>query len=164
MQMHKRLVLNLICSILCFVNIAICISAQEPTQTPQASSSSLTPISDEMIGFKYGRMHLKKHSSNKDYAFSSAFPIPVGGGISKSSSKNTYRFLNTLLGPNGQKVHYRRTSTYYQFRTDHSPSGDSALIDVYEINYEGAIKPVQLYFNLSVSGEILIPLGFTAAN
>lgn len=131
------------------------------TDTPRIDSSSTISISDEMIGKQHGRMLLEKVASDEKYAYTPESPVPVGGGFSKGS-KNTYRFLNALLGPEGQKVHYQRIGTCCEFETSNSPFGDTALLEVFEIDFEGAKERIRLYFNWYDPGEVLIPVGLTA--
>jgi len=107
-------------------------------------------------------MSLEKTAADEDYAYTPESAVPVGGGFSKGS-KNTYRFLNSLLGPEGQKVHYQRIGTCCEFETTNSPFGDTALLEVYEINFEGSDEAIRLYFNWYDPGEVLIPFGLTAA-
>ena len=135
--------------------------SQDAQENPQITSSSSGPISDMMIGSRYGQAELKASALGSSYGFSTEFPVGVGGGFS-DGSKNTYRFLNALLGPKGQKVHYRRIGTCCEFETENSPFDGRGLLEVYEITYEGIEEPVRLYFNWYDAGKLLIPVGFKA--
>jgi hypothetical protein len=115
-----------------------------------------------MIGSQYPPMAIKGQAKDSGYGYSEKLAIRLGGGFSEGS-KNTYRFLNALLGPQGQKVHYERVGTCCGFKTANSPFGDSALLEVWEISYEGAKRPSRLYFNWYDEGEVLVPVGLTAA-
>jgi len=157
--MHYRFAITLFLLALGLTPLAA--YAQESQKTPLITSSSTTSISEEMIGAKHGHMVLGKNASIDTYGYKPESPVPVGGGFSKGS-KNTYRFLNALLGPDGQEVHYTRVGTCCEFKTSNSPFGDSALLEVYEITFEGAKKPSRLYFNWYDPGEVLIPVGLTA--
>jgi hypothetical protein len=106
-------------------------------------------------------MTLTSRATDASYGYSEKKPIPVGGGFGEGGH-NAYRYLNSLLGPAGEVVRYKRVGTCCSFKTANSPFGDSALLEVYEIEYEGISKPVRLYFNWYDPGAILIPSGFTA--
>jgi len=113
-----------------------------------------------MIGRQYAAMRLKKVAEDPAYGYSEKLAIKVGGGFGKGS-ENTYRFLNALRGPDGQVVHYKRLGSCCQFKTENSPLGDTGLLEVYEISYEGG-KPVELYFNWYESEKPMVPVGLSA--
>jgi hypothetical protein len=131
-------------------------------QEPRVLSRTDSPISDEMIGRRYGTMTLKKAATDPKYGFSERQPVVVSGGFGEGGH-NVYRFLNTLRGLKGETVHYRRIGTCCEFNTKNSPFGDGkGLLEAYEVTVEGG-TPKKMYFNWYDSGEILIPMGFTAA-
>lgn len=144
--------------------ILCCVSppayAQEILSTSGAQVKGV-PITDEAVGSQYGHMVLTKTSTDPQYGRSPDSPVRVGGGFPRGAH-HTYRYLNSLLGPNGEKVHYTRVGTCCPFKTPNSPFGDTALLEVYEVTYEGAAKPQRLYFNWYDPGEALIPKGLTA--
>jgi len=89
-------------------------------------------------------------------------PIAVGGGFGEGGH-NVYRFLNGLAGPKGEVVHYSRVGTCCSFKSADSPFGGRAVLEVYEIQYQGLAKPARLYFNWYGKAHVLVPVGFAAA-
>src|SRR5262245_16653168 len=143
----------LVCAVVALINLSLL--AQAPI-----SSSTKSAITAEMIGRKYSPMKLDVASKDADYGYSEKMPVLVGGGFGKGS-ENTYRYLNALLGPKSEIVHYDRIGTCCSFKTKNSPFGDSALMEVFEIRFDGG-QPKRLYFNWYDSGKLLIPVGLTA--
>lgn len=125
--------------------------------TPVSSQTSLV-ITDEMLGARYPPAKLTKRSEDAMYGYTSDRPVVVGGGFSGGKAA-TYSYLNALTGPEGQKVHYKRLGSCCSFETPNSPFGDSALLEKYEITYEGIAEPKQLYFNWYDDADPLIPVG-----
>lgn len=153
--MVKRLVV-------CTVGLAGLLLAQfsAAQSEPPAISTTRSQIPEEAIGQRFGRTPLAKMAKDPTYGYSKDVPVPVGGGFGEGSH-NVYRYLNALLGPDGQVVHYVRVGTCCPFKTPKSPFDGEGLLEVYEVSYEGG-KPVRLYFNWYESGELCIPKGLTA--
>jgi len=99
-------------------------------------------------------------SADERYAFSKDFPVKVGGGFGEGPL-NERRFLNALLGPEGQQVHYTRMGSCCGFTTPNSPMG-TGLLDRYKVYWEGATDTSYLYLNMYDKGDLFIPKGFTA--
>jgi hypothetical protein len=133
-----------------------CLSAR----SPQILSSTKSNITEEMIGRKYPPARLKVVATDAAYGVSEKNPVLVGGGFGKGS-ENTYRYLNALLGPTAERIHYTIVGTCCEFKSKHSPFGDTALLEVYEVQYDGG-KPMRLYFNWYDQGKLLIPIGLAA--
>ncbi len=142
--------------------LAGCSSSSSSTTNPPpiVSSSHALGVSDEMIGSQYPPMTIKAFAKDPGYGYTEKMPIPVGGGFGEGGH-NTYRYLNALAGPRGQRIHYTRVGTCCAFKTPNSPFGGEAPLEVWEITYEGG-KPMRLYFNWYDPGEIAIPAGLTA--
>lgn len=66
------------------------------------------------------------------------------------------RYLDSLKGPGGQALTYRRMGT-----TVARPNGSP--IDMWEVTWEGAEKPVTLYLFAYLYGEPKVPAGFTCS-
>ena len=148
------------CSLLFSGTLVFNISSLYAIQGPPISSSTQGGISDEMIGKKYPPAQLEVAAKDAKYGYSEKTPILVGGGFGKGS-ENTYRYLNALLGPMSEVVHYTRIGTCCSFKTKNSPFGDKALLEVYEIRFEGG-ESKRLYFNWYDSGKLMIPVGLMA--
>jgi hypothetical protein len=138
--------------------LASCSSSQ--STPPPTLSTTTSRIPEEAIGRRYGVASVSNPAPDPSYGRSETSPVPVGGGFGEGSH-NTYRYLNALLGPKGQEVHYTRVGTCCAFDAPNAPFGGKGLLEVYEIAYEGG-TPVRLYFNWYASGELLVPQELTA--
>ncbi len=155
----------------CAMTFLAACSSSSPSSSSSSSSTSTNPppivssshalgVSDEMIGSQYPPMAIAADAKDPGYGYTEKVPIPVGGGFGEGG-KNTYRYLNALAGPRGQRIHYTRVGTCCPFKTPNSPFGAEAPLEVWEITWEGG-KPARLYFNWYDPGEIAIPVGLTA--
>ena len=98
-------------------------------------------------------------SSDASYGYTEENPVKVGGSL-QQGALNERRFLNALLGPNGEKVQYHRRGSCCMFKTPNGISG-TGLLDAYEVKYEGLDKPIVLYVNMYDYGILRAPKGFT---
>ena len=99
-------------------------------------------------------------SSDHTYGYTEANPIKVGGARQSEGPSNERRFLNALLGPNGESIKYYRRGSCCNFKTDNGYFG-GGLLDMYEVTYEGLEKPVILYINMYDKEPLKAPKGFT---
>lgn len=104
---------------------------------------------------------LVSKATNKKYGFHQDYPINVGFGLLHQREENIEKFLNALLGPNGEKITYSQNGSCCPFPTDKSELG-GGLLEVYQITWEGNSKPLTIYLNYFEKGEVLIPMGLTA--
>ena len=102
---------------------------------------------------------IKEYATDKTYGYSEKNPIMVGkeGG----GPKDERRFLNALAGPNGEEISYQRLGSCCGFFTKNGLFGDSGMLDMYEVSYEGLDKPITLYINMYDSDVLQVPVGFT---
>ena len=102
---------------------------------------------------------VKEYATDKTYGYSEKNPIMVGkeGG----GPKDERRFLNALAGPNGEEISYQRLGSCCGFFTKNGLFGDSGMLDMYEVTYEGLGKPITLYINMYDSDVLQVPVGFT---
>ena len=86
---------------------------------------------------------IKQYATDETYGFTERNPIMVGsdGG----GPQNQRRFLNALAGPNGEPISFKRLGSCCTFYTKNGLFGDSGMLDMYEVTYEGLGKPVILY-------------------
>jgi len=99
-------------------------------------------------------------SDDGSYGYKKENPIKVGGAKSSEGPLNERRFLNALLGPNGEKISYFRRGSCCSFETPNGIMG-GGLLDMYEVNYSGLEKPIVLYINMYDFGILKAPKGFT---
>lgn len=114
------------------------------------------PLLDEIT------FRLDSISADESYGYTQANPIMVSGAT-ESGAYNQRRFLNALLGPDGEAVTYTRRGSCCPFN---SPNGfmGGGLLDMYEVTIAGQSKPVVLYLNLYDKGILRAPKGFTFKN
>lgn len=99
-------------------------------------------------------------SGDPEYGYSPEKPINVGGGSLLEGPARQRAFLNSIAGPGGQAVTYRRLGSCCAFESPDSPLG-GGLLDQYEVSHGGLANPVILYLNLYTPGTPLAPFGFT---
>src|SRR5688572_14441153 len=75
---------------------------------------------------------LLETSDDKTYGFEMSNPVNVGG-VGEGSSRNQRRFLNALLGPNGEEVKYYREGSCCPFKTPNGPYDNAGLLDRYRV-------------------------------
>ena len=98
-------------------------------------------------------------SDDGTYGYTEKNPIKVGGSV-QGGAANERRYLNALLGPNGEKIEYVRRGSCCMFKTPNGISG-TGLLDAYEVKYAGLDKPIVLYVNMYDYGYLKAPKGFT---
>lgn len=88
------------------------------------------------------------------YAVTVERAVQVGGGAMFVASRER-RYLDALRGPAGQPVRYKRTAS--------QPTRDGqTILDVYEVAYDGAERPVTIYLDAYHFDDALrAPKGFT---
>jgi hypothetical protein len=136
---------------------AVMLRTAEAARTLWTTTSS---IPEETIGRQFGAWSISTPAQDPAYGYSEKSPVPVGGGIG-DSGRNTYRFLNALLGPAGQQVHYIRIGRCCPFKRPNAAFEGDGVLEVYQITYDSG-KAERLYFNWYDSGTLYIPQGLTA--
>ncbi|WP_224240411.1 hypothetical protein [Hyalangium gracile] len=91
----------------------------------------------------------------ESYGLSPENPIQVGGGPEGQEA-----FLESLRGPEGQPLAWRRLGSCCQFETPNGVLG-IGLLDMYEVIHEGQEHSVILYLDMYDSGPLAAPAGFT---
>ena len=99
-------------------------------------------------------------SDDASYGFTEQNAVKVGGAKNSEGPVNERRFLNALLGPEGQQITYHRRGSCCPFNSPNGLMG-SGLLDIYEVSYEGLDKPLLIYINMYDKGELKAPKGFT---
>lgn len=100
-------------------------------------------------------------TEDKSYGYDQSNPIKVGGGLSSGAS-NERRFLNALLGPNGEEVHYSRVGSCCAFKTPNGLMNNTGLLDKYWLTWAGSSDTLNIYINMYDKGDLQIPVGLTA--
>lgn len=94
---------------------------------------------------------------DRSYGYSEKNPIKVGGF--KNGPIQEKEFLNSLTGPNGEKVKYYRIGSCCPFQTPNSDWG-SGMLDKFSVTYNGLKKDLILYINMYDSDTLKAPIGF----
>ncbi|MBD8388104.1 hypothetical protein [Dysgonomonas sp. BGC7] len=100
------------------------------------------------------------YSNDSTYGYTIENPIMVGKSEGGNGPLNERRFLNALMGPNGEPIIYSRLGSCCQFKTKNGLLGDSGFLDKYSIMHKGLDKEVILYINMYDSDVLQIPVGF----
>ena len=91
------------------------------------------------------------------YGYSQDNPVCVGGVM--DGPKKEREYLNSLTGPNGERVAFDRKGSCCGFKTKNSPYGGGAL-DIYKVWYIGIKDTALLYINMYDKDVVKAPEGF----
>ena len=150
---------NFICMFFSLLFITACSGSKKTAQsTLPANETAGQKIDYQMLD--QGTFALPAVSTDKTYGYDQSNPIKVGGAKESNGPLNERRFLNALLGPNGETVTYVRKGSCCAFK---SPNGFNGvgLLDRYEVTYDGLETAVILFINMYDYGELKAPVGFT---
>lgn len=85
------------------------------------------------------------------------------GGIKENSGpRNERRYLNALLGPEGQEVKYARAGSCCPFKTPNGMLDNTGMLDRYRLTWAGSADTVDIYINMYDKGDLRIPVGLKA--
>jgi hypothetical protein len=100
-------------------------------------------------------------ATDSTYGYSPDNAIKVGGP--DGGPRNERRFLNALLGPNGETVKYHREGSCCFVKSANAPfGGDHVPLDRYAIYWPGIKDTLELYINMYDSDILQIPVGLKA--
>jgi hypothetical protein len=94
-------------------------------------------------------------ATGPEYGLTAEKAVQIGGGAMYVAARER-RYLDSLKGPGGQTLTYKRVGTTMT-RPNSSP------IDKWEVTWEGAEKPVVLYLFAYMYGDPKVPAGFTCS-
>ncbi len=124
--------------------------AKKPTIL--SSTTNPTTKSSEYMPF----FEVRNYSQDKNYGLTGDNPVKVG----EQSANNQRRFLASLAGPNGEELEFYRRGSCCAYDSENGFMG-KALVDVYDVTYEGLKKPILVYISFYDSEKLYIPVGFT---
>lgn len=101
---------------------------------------------------------ISEPSTDKTYGYSQNNPIKVGG----VDPTNERRFLNALLGPNGEEITYLRGGSCCPFETPNGFVNNMGMLDIYRVTMKGSKDTLALYINMYDAGDLFIPVGLSA--
>jgi hypothetical protein len=141
--------------IILFILLISCKSNQ-----PKILTSSTNPVgksSDYMPFFD-----VRAYAPKANYGLSDKNPVMVGGVEEREGPINQRRYLASLAGPNGEELSFHRRGSCCPYESENATFG-RALLDVYEVWYEGLKEPILIYISLYDLDMLYIPRGFTKA-
>ncbi len=138
-----------------FVIIGSIISCKSKQPAILSSSSNPVGTSNQYEPF----FDVTDFSENKGYGITEKNPIMVGG-FTEGGVINQRRYIASLAGPNNEELSFHRRGACCPYPSENS-FGGNALVDVYEVTYEGIKEPILLYISLYDSEKLFIPQGFT---
>jgi hypothetical protein len=97
-----------------------------------------------------------QQSDDPSYGFDEKNPIKVGLG-----PENQIRFLESLRGPDGQKLKFKRLGSCCPYKSTNALFGDEVPLDKYEIKYRGLNEPIVMYLDFYDYEQPKIPVGFS---
>lgn len=105
-----------------------------------------------------GKMSITEMSEDESYGriMDPALSIKVG------SVESEYKYLNALRGPNGEQLQCVRLGSCCPFESKNAFFG-SAMLDEWEITYEGLSEPIIIYLNGYDYDEPKCPVGLSIA-
>lgn len=143
-----RLVIGLI---LIFSFFSSCVSTKSTLKNVDANAPVPVLIKNRFL--------IKEVSPDKNYGYDPDYPINLFYFSATNDTLNVFRFFNSITGPKGETLQYRRVSTCCPFPTQRHPMG-AGLIDLYEVKYEGLKQPITLYLNIYETSTLFAPQGF----
>lgn len=102
---------------------------------------------------------LEKRSEDRSYGYERSNPVKVGGAKTSEGPLNERRFLNALLGPNGEPIDYFRAGSCCPFKTPNGLMNNTGLLDHYRVFWEGAKDTLDIYINMYDEGNLRVPVG-----
>ncbi|WP_276498736.1 hypothetical protein [Pontibacter litorisediminis] len=151
----KKLILSLSAAAV----LTACATQKLATSGNQATGDTRTTAVEYLNDRTY---KLTRQSDDNSYGYEQKNAIKVGGARDQSGPMNERRYLNALLGPNGEEVGYYREGSCCTFKTPNGLMGDAGLLDLYRVYWDGGTDTLSLYLNMYDEGDLLIPVGFTA--
>ena len=103
---------------------------------------------------------LTNFSKDKKYGYDADYPINVFYSNAKDENLNAERFLNALAGPKGEKIKFTKIESCCPFPTKRVEIG-AGFLDIYELKWDGQVKPIKLYLNIYERGYLFVPVGLT---
>jgi len=118
--------------------------------------------SESVIYLNENTYLLTETANDKTYGYEKSNPIKVGGVNENSGPRNERRFLNALLGPNGEEVKYYRDGSCCAFKTPNGIIDNYGMLDKYRISWKGNKDTLDIFINMYDKENLKIPMGLTA--
>ncbi|HNJ95012.1 MAG TPA: hypothetical protein PLS65_09570, partial [Ferruginibacter sp.] len=147
---------------LCTFGLLLMLSCSAPKSTVQSNRDKGDTRSIPVELLDDNTYLLTVASDDKTYGYDKLNAVKVGGAKGSSGPSNERRFLNALLGPNGETVKYFRAGSCCAFKTPNGMLDNTGLLDRYRVSWVGSTDTVDIYLNMYDKGDLLVPVGFTA--
>jgi hypothetical protein len=137
------------------------LSSKEPTTEINAKAEKEkdnSPTLDDLELLGKGLL-LTSVSNDPTYGYSKDNPVKVGSKKKENMAAGEYKFMNSLTGPNGEEISFRRLGSCCAFKTPNGFMGDGGLLDKFELTYKGLKEPIVLYLNMYDPGAVKAPKG-----
>ena len=139
--------------------ILIGCASQRSTTTSKGGGDTRTKPAELLDDNTY---LLTETTEDKTYGYKESNPVKVGGSKESSGPKNERRFLNALLGPNGEQVKYYRVGSCCPFKTPNGLVNNTGMLDRYRITWTASKDTLDIFINMYDAGDLKIPHGLTA--
>jgi hypothetical protein len=136
-----------------------CASKQLTTSTNVGSGDTRTKPIEMLNDNTY---LLMDYSDDKTYGFDRSNPVKVGGSGESSGPRNERRYLNGLLGPDGEEIKYYRAGSCCAFKTPNGLIDNTGMLDRYRIYWDGGRDTLDVFINMYDKGDLKILNGLTA--
>jgi hypothetical protein len=133
------------------VLVLFCSCGSSKTKVLATSTNPMTKSSDHTPFFD-----INEFAEDPEYGLIGEKPVKVGD----KSVENQRRYLASLAGPNGEELTFHRLGSCCPYKSDNGFLG-SAMVDIYEITYNGLKEPIRVYISFYDSETLYIPKGFT---
>lgn len=100
-----------------------------------------------------------EYAIDEEYGLVDNKPIKVGG-LSDTGAIDQRRFLASLAGPNSEELKFFRRGSCCPYSSENGFNG-KALVDVYEVSYDGLKEPILVFISFYDQEDLFIPKGFT---
>ena len=135
-------------SLLLFLVLYACDSNKSVATRSQSNSNSSADTSFE----------IKQISQDDTYGYNKKNPVKVGGALKSMGPVNERKYLNSLLGPEGQDLLFYRVGSCCPFKTKNGIFG-SGLLDIYKVYWQGSKDTLTIYINMYDKARLMAPKG-----
>lgn len=142
--------------------LAILIGCAAQKTTTTSSTASGDSGANGVKSINDNTYLLTETTTDKSYGYDESNPIKVGGVKESSGPRNERRFLNALLGPNGEEIKYFRAGSCCAFKTPNGMIENMGMLDIYRVTWTGASDTLSIYMNMYDKGDLKVPVGLTA--
>lgn len=138
--------------------VASCGATKVEPEINTIANSSSNPLSSSKDFAPF--IDVTTYSEHVEYGISEKYPVYVGGFKEGQGPSNQRRYLASLAGPQGEEIQFTRRGSCCPYESENG-FGGIALLDIYEVWYEGLEEPILIYISFYEKEQLYIPQGFT---